>query len=166
MRRSDSPPGKWWNVVFSLTALLVVAADQLSKLWIRSYSEGQLIFEAGFFRITHIHNTGASFGLFQGQSFSLTIVAFIGIVLVLLYVFLLPRRFPFLDTRLSRLALGLVLGGTIGNLIDRLRFGYVTDFVDIGIWPTFNVADSAITAGIILFAYFLLSSTRAKNLPA
>ncbi len=179
MRRSDSPQGKWWNVVFFFTALLVVAADQLSKLWIRSYSEGQLIFEAGFFRITHIHNTGASFGLFQGQSFSLTIVAFIGIVLVLLFVFLVPRHFPFLDTRLGKLALGLILGGAIGNLVDRLHFvfdstagnlldrlhlGYVTDFIDIGIWPTFNVADSAITVGIILFAYFLLSSTRAKNL--
>jgi len=166
-------------VVFSLTALLIVVADQLSKLWIRSYSEGQLIFEAGFFRITHIHNTGAAFGLFQGQNFSLTIVAFIGIVLVLLYVFLVPRSFPILDTKLSKLALGLVLGGIIGNLVDRLRFvfdstagnlverlhlGYVTDFIDIGIWPTFNVADSAITVGIILFAYYLLFSTRAKNL--
>lgn len=163
MRRADSHLGNWWYVVFFLTALLVVAADQLSKLWIRFYTEGQIIFEAGFFRITHIHNTGASFGLFQGQSFSLTIVSFIGIVLVLLFALLAPRRFPFLDTRLGKLALGLILGGTIGNLVDRLRFGYVTDFISIGIWPAFNIADSAITVGIILFAYSLLFSTRAKK---
>jgi signal peptidase II len=163
MRRAGSPQGKWWTVVFFLTALLVVAADQLSKLWIRSYSEGQLIFEAGFFRITRIHNTGASFGLFQGQSFSLAIVAFIGIVLVLLYVFLVPRSFPFLNTRLSKLALGLILGGITGNLIDRLRFGYVTDFIGIGIWPSFNVADSATVIGTILFACLLLFSTRAPK---
>lgn len=178
MRRVESRQGKWWNVVFFLTALLVVAADQLSKLWIRSYSEGQLIFEAGFFRIIHVHNTGAAFGLFQNQNFSLTIVGVIGIILVLLYVFLIPRRVPYLNTRLSKVALGLVLGGTISNLVDRLRFvfdstagnlvdrlhlGYVTDFIDVGIWPTFNIADPAIIVGVILFAYCLLFSTRAKR---
>jgi len=72
-------------VVFFLTALLVVAADQLSKIWIRSYPEGQPIFEAGFFRIIHIHNTGATFGLFRDQSFALTIVALVGVVVILLY---------------------------------------------------------------------------------
>lgn len=163
MRRADFHQGNWWNVVFFLIALLVVVADQLSKRWIRFYTEGQLIFEAGIFRLTRISNTGAAFGLFPDQCFFLIIVDFIGIVLVLLYVFLVPRRFPFLDTRSGRLALGLVLGGTIGNLIDRLRFGYVTDFISIGIWPAFNVADSAIVVGVILFACFLLFSTRAKK---
>ncbi|MFC2020368.1 signal peptidase II [Chloroflexota bacterium] len=148
-------------MVFSLAALLVVAADRFSKLWIRSYSEGQLIFEAGFFRLTHIRNTGAAFGLFQGQSFLLAIASIIGIVVILLLVFSVSRRFPFLDTMPDKLALGLVLGGTIGNLVDRLRFGYVTDFISIGIWPTFNIADSAVTVGVILFAFFFSSSTRA-----
>jgi len=150
-------------VVFFLIALLVVVADQLSKIWIRFYTEGQLIFEAGFFRLIRVNNTGAAFGLFQDSSFFLIIVDFIGIILVLLYVFLVPRRFPFLDTKLGRLALGLVLGGTIGNLVDRLRFGYVTDFISVGVWPAFNVADSAITVGVVLFACFLLFSTRAKK---
>ena len=163
MRKAESSRGKWLNVVFFLTALLLVTADQISKLWVRSYSQGQLIFEAGIFRIINVHNTGAAFGLFQDQTFALTIVGFIGIALIILFVFLIPRRFPFLDTKLSRLALGLVLGGTIGNLVDRLRFRYVTDFLDIGIWPTFNIADSAVTVGVILFAYFLLSSTTAKK---
>ncbi len=151
-------------MVFFLTALPVVAADQLSKLWIRSYSEGQFIFESGIFRIIHIHNTGAAFGLFQGQFFLLTLAAVIGIVLILFFIFFISRRFSLLDTTPDKLALGLILGGTIGNLADRLRFGYVTDFISIGIWPTFNVADSAITIGAILFAYFSLSSTRARKL--
>ncbi|GAI02283.1 unnamed protein product, partial [marine sediment metagenome] len=141
MQKADPPRGKWRNVVFFLTALLVVAADQLSKtLWIRSYPKDQVIFEAGIFRIIHIQNTGAAFGLFQGQSFALTIVALIGIVAILLVVFLFSRRFPFLDTGLGKPALALVLGGTVGNLVDRLCVGYVTDFIDIGIWPAFNIA--------------------------
>ncbi len=163
MQKVDCHQGKWRNVVFFLTALLVVAADQLSKTWIRSYPEEQSIFEAGFFQIIHIHNTGAAFGLFQGQSFALTIVALIGIVVLLLFVFLFSHRFPSLDNRLGKLALGLVLGGTAGNLVDRLRLGHVTDFIDIGIWPAFNLADSAIVVGVILFAYSLLRLTRAEK---
>ncbi len=164
MQKADPPQGKWRNVVFFLTALLVVAADQLSKIWIRSnLATGESLPETGFFRLTHVQNTGAAFGLFQGQSFALTIVALIGIVAILLFVFLFSRRFPFLDTGLGKPALALVLGGTVGNLVDRLCVGYITDFIDIGIWPAFNIADSAITVGIILFAYSLLSLTRAKN---
>jgi len=151
-------------MVFFLTALLVVAADQLSKIWIRStLATGESLPETGLFRLTHIHNTGAAFGLFQDQSFLLTIVAIVGIVVVLLLALFFSRRFPFLDNRLGKLALGLVLGGTAGNLIDRLRLGYVTDFIDIGIWPAFNLADSAIVVGVILFAYLLLSLATAKK---
>ena len=162
MQKANRLQGKWWqNVVFFLTALLIVAADQFSKIWIRSYPEEQLIFDAGFFRITHIHNTGAAFGLFQGYSFALTIVALVGIAVILLYVLLVYRHSPYLDNVVNRLALGLVLGGTAGNLIDRLSFGYVTDFIDFGFWPAFNIADSAITVGVIIFACSLLLSLRA-----
>ena len=59
--------------------------------------------------------------------------------------------------------LGLLLGGTVGNLVDRVRFGYVTDFIDFKIWPTFNVADSAVTVGVIIFAYFILCFTRSAK---
>ena len=164
MQKADPPRGKWRNAVFFLTALLVVAADQLSKIWIRSnLATGESLPETGFFRLTHVQNTGAAFGLFQGQSFPLTIVALIGVVVLLLFVLFIYHRFPFLDSRLGKPALGLVLGGTAGNLIDRLNLGYVTDFIDIGIWPAFNIADSAITVGVILFAYSLLFLTRAKK---
>ena len=162
MQKAKSLQGKWWHVVFLLIALLIVAADQLSKIWIRSYPEAQAIFETGFFRIIHTHNTGAAFGLFQGHSFALTVVASVTIAVILLYIFYIHRRFPILANRLSRSALGLVLGGAVGNLIDRLLFGYVTDFIDFGVWPAFNIADSAVTIGIIILIYSLLPLARAK----
>ena len=163
MQKADSPQGKWRNAIFFLTAWMVAVADQLTKIWIRSYPEAQPIFKAGFFRLIHLHNTGAAFGLFQDQSLALTIVAFIGIVVLLLFVFLFSHRFPSLDSRLGMLTLGLVFGGTAGNLIDRLHLGYVTDFIDFGIWPTFNIADSAIVVGVIMFAYSLLFLARAQK---
>ena len=163
MQKTNNPQGKW-TVIFFLIALLVVAADQLSKIWIRyNLAIGQSLPETGFFRLTHIHNTGAAFGLFHGQSFPLTIVALVGIVILLLYVLIGHHHFPFSNNRLSKIALGLVLGGTTGNLIDRLQFGYVTDFIAVGIWPSFNIADSAIVVGTIIFAYSLISSARREN---
>jgi len=151
-------------LVFSLTALLIVAADQLTKWWIRSnLALWQSIPDSGFFQITHVRNTGAAFGLFPDQSFLLTIVASVGVVLLLVYVLFIHRRFPYLHNLPGRLALGLLLGGTTGNLIDRLRFGYVTDFISVGIWPDFNIADSAVTVGSIIIAYCLLQLVRAEK---
>jgi len=147
--------------------LLVLVADQSSKIWIRSHPEGQLIFKAGFFRIIHIHNTGAAFGIFPDQKLALIIVAIICIVVLLLFIFLYSHRFPFLNNKLGMLTLGLIFGGIAGNLIDRLRLGYVTDFIDIGIWPTFNVADSSSTVGGILFIcllLFLVKGERRKSI--
>jgi len=151
-------------VVFFLIALLIVVADQLVKLWIRTnLAAGESLFELGFFRLTHISNTGAAFGLFQGQTFPLTVVSFVAVAILLLYAFLFYRQFPQLDRWLVWTGLGLILGGTVGNLIDRLRLGYVTDFIDFGFWPAFNLADSAIVVGVIIFAYSLLSLARAEK---
>jgi len=141
----------------------VVVADQWSKVWIRSYPEGQQIFKFGLFSIVHVHNTGAAFGLFQGYSFALTIVAIIGIIIILFLALSFSSRLPFLSSWLGKLSLGLMLGGAVGNLIDRLRLGYVTDFIDVGFWPAFNVADSAVTVGVLIFAYALLRSLRSKT---
>ena len=164
MSKVDRLQGEESNVVFFLTALVVVAADQLTKLWIRSnLALGQSIPDTGFFQLTYIHNTGAVFGIFPDQSFLLTIVASAGIVFLLFYALFMYHRFPFLDNMPGKLVLGLILGGTAGNLIDRIRFGYVTDFISVGIWPAFNIADSAVTVGAIAFAYFLLRWARAEK---
>jgi len=157
MQKVNYPQGKWWQIaVFFLVALAVVIGDHFSKTWVRSnLAIGQSLPETGFFRLTHIQNTGAAFGIFQGHSFPLTVVAFVGIAVLLFYAFFVCRRFPFLNNMLSKAALGSILGGTVGNLIDRLHFGYITDFIAVGIWPPFNVADSAITVGVAVFAGFL-----------
>jgi len=142
---------------FFLAALGVVVADQLTKLWIRaSLVEGQSLFEAGIFRIIYTHNTGAAFGLFQDQSFALAIVAIIAASLLLVYALVIRHRFSPLNNLLTWTVLGLVLGGIVGNLIDRLRLGGVTDFISVGWWPAFNIADSAVVVGAILFVYSLL----------
>ena len=164
MPKVSSLPGKWQILLFSLIVLLVAAADQLSKMWIRSHlAVGQSLPETGWLRLTHVQNTGSAFGLFQGQSFILTVVALLGICVLLLYAFLNYRQLPFRDNTLGKVTISLVLGGIIGNLIDRLRLGCVTDFIDVSIWPAFNVADSAMVVGYILFAYLLLSSALGRK---
>jgi signal peptidase II len=107
---------------------------------------------ANLFQLTHVANTGAAFGIFQGGGLVFSVLA-LGVISAIVYFnFTLPA-----GNQLLRVALGLQLGGAIGNnLIDRLRLGHVTDFVDIGPWYIFNVADMALTSGIILMAYVIL----------
>jgi signal peptidase II len=150
-----------WNTLFFLIAALVVAADQLSKIWIRANIPiGQALFEAGFFRLIHITNSGAAFGLFRGYSSVFTVSALVAFVVFLLYVFVIYRKYPSFDNVSNRIAIGMMFGGTAGNLIDRLRFGVVTDFIDLSFWPTFNIADSSVTIGVILFVYSILFISR------
>lgn len=164
MQKTNFNPYNLRNVVFFLIGFLIVLNDQLSKAWIRiNLRIGQSLFDIGFFRITYVSNTGAAFGLFPDQTFALTIIAFFGVAIIVLGALLGHRYLPFLNSMLGKVALGLVLGGTVGNLIDRLRFGYVTDFIDFKVWPTFNIADSAVTIGIIIFAYSILRIYRVER---
>ena len=157
MQKGNRPQDRWRNVVFGCVGLLVILADQLSKTWIRvNLALGQSLCDAGFFRIVHIQNTGAAFGIFKDHTLTLTIVAFIGIAVILFLVFVLHNRWPFLDSMLARSAIGLVIGGTIGNQIDRLRMGSVTDFLDFKVWPAFNIADASVTIGVIIIAYSII----------
>jgi signal peptidase II len=157
-----SEKSRWMrNLLFFLIAALVIASDQLSKIWIRAnIPVGQSLFEAGFFKIINIRNSGAAFGLFQGFSSLFTAIAVVALVAFLVYVFVIYRKYPSFDTMPNRVAIRLMFGGTAGNLIDRLRFGFVTDFIDLTFWPAFNIADSAVTVGAILFAYSVLFISR------
>ena len=146
-----------WNLIFAAIVIAVVAIDQFSKSWIRTHLEvNQSVPQTGVFRLTYAQNTGAAFSIFYGRSGILTFVAIIGIILLLLYTFVIYRRFPYLDTLINKISLALILAGTCGNLIDRLVLGHVTDFIDVGPWPVFNVADSSIVAGVIIFALTIL----------
>jgi signal peptidase II len=143
---------------------LIVLADQVSKYWVLTHLlPGESLPRQGLLRLTHIQNTGSAFGLFANQTFLLTVVT--AVAVLALFIFL--RYQPWRNLRTS-LATGLLLGGSIGNLIDRIRLGHVTDFIDIGFlhgprFYAFNVADAAITVGAITLALFLILSSRKSN---
>jgi signal peptidase II len=156
MPRADSRWARW--LAFLVTVPVVVVADQVTKAWIRSYPEGHVFFQRGFFEIVRIQNTGAAFGLFRGSSLPLMIVDFVAIVLILAYFLYFADRIAILRNRPGWIALSLIFAGTAGNLIDRLRPGMIgiTDFIYFTYWPAFNIADSAITVGVIVLALSLL----------
>ncbi len=158
MQKPGSRPPEAGYIIFSLTASMVIVADQLSKVWIRAnLAFGESIPIAGFFHMSHVRNTGAAFGLFQGYSPLLAVISIVGILFMLFLIFVMHHRIAFLSGILGRVTLGLLFGGMMGNLLDRLISGYVTDFIDFSVWPAFNIADSAIVVGVILFAYSLRS---------
>ncbi|OGO32258.1 MAG: signal peptidase II [Chloroflexi bacterium RBG_16_56_11] len=150
---------------FACLVLLVVSADQLTKWWISSHlSRGEVLWDAGLLQIVRVYNTGAAFGVFQGHSLFLLAVDIIGIVAMLFILFFLRRRWPFLRSLPVISGVAFVIAGTVGNLIDRIRFGGVTDFIDFKVWPVFNVADSSVTIGcIVLAVYIIFSAGRAKK---
>ncbi len=133
-----------------LLACFTLGADQLTKLFlISSFVPGQsrpVLPPILFF--TYVQNTGAAFGLFKGQQ-----VLFIGLSIVVIgwMGWELATQRP--QARMVSWACALLLGGAIGNLIDRLRYGYVIDFIDLRVWPVFNIADSAITIGVMLLLW-------------
>lgn len=126
----------------------VVAADQVSKLVVRrTMALGQSVpIIPGLFDFTYVRNTGAAFGIMpRHQVFFVLVTA----AVVMFILVLLATGHP--HVRIARLALGLTLGGAVGNLIDRLSVGMVIDFLDFKVWPVFNLADSAIVVGTVVF---------------
>jgi signal peptidase II len=163
MQKHNLPQVKW-NFIFGAIALFVVAVDQLSKWWIQThFYPGQSVPENGFFRLIYAQNTGAAFSIFYGNNGILAIIATFGAILILVFTLVFQPRFSFLDTRVNKIALGFILGGTIGNLIDRYTLHYVRDFIGVGPWPIFNAADSATVCGVIIFAISLLFFTRDSS---
>jgi signal peptidase II len=154
-KEDNNHKGQWLGLLPLITALSVLTADQLSKLGIRiNLAVGESIPENGFIGFHHVQNSGAAFGLFQGYTLPLIVIALIGIALITYALFF--GRFSFLESTESRLAFSLVMGGTAGNLVDRIAHGVVTDFIEVGPWPEFNIADSAVVIGTTLFAYTVL----------
>ena len=151
------------DLVLIQLALLVFLADQFSKYLVREFLGFRESFpDTGLFRVTHTFNTGSAFGLFQDQNTPLILVSIIGIS-ILLFIYRSQR----LPTGLLRLSLGLQIGGAVGNLLDRLRLGHVTDWVDIGPWPVFNVADASIVCGLAILAWlFVIADQSPKVKPS
>ena len=112
------------------------------------------------FKFTFITNTGAAFGMFPQLGSIFMVVAIIVIIGIILFYHHLPIENPWI-----RLSLGLQLGGALGNLLDRFRFGHVVDFVDIGFWPIFNLADLSIVCGVAILAYLLWNEENRPDGP-
>jgi signal peptidase II len=171
MERSIDSPMVCRGAVVRLfaTALFIVAADQLVKGVVVSVLESvrSIDFLGSVVRFTRTTNTGAAFGLLRGQGPWFIVVSAAASLAIILF-----RREIAKLRRWDQIAFGLILGGAVGNLIDRIRLGAVIDFIDIGIrhlrWPSFNVADSAITIGVVLLAYgfILLPRSRADAVNA
>jgi signal peptidase II len=146
----------------ALIAGLIVLLDQITKAVILNslpvYDSITVI--PGFFDITHIHNPGGAFGFFANQSLILRKVLFLFISsLAVIFVFYFYMRTPATHPMLAN-GFALIFGGAVGNMIDRIRFGKVVDFLDVYIgvwhWPVFNVADSAISIGVAVFIFHIL----------
>jgi signal peptidase II len=139
-----------------LIMAVVLVVDQLSKAIVESWlplnaSWAPIPSISSLFRLSHVANTGAAFGLFPTGSTLFALVAVGVSIFIVIYNFRLPAH-----NMAYRIALGLMLGGALGNLIDRLRQDHVTDFFDFGPWPVFNVADLCIVSGVILMAVLML----------
>ena len=159
--------GNRWNIlIFLVIVAVVVVLDQFSKQWIRdNVPLGGSLPAMGALTIVHVQNTGSAFGFFTDQAFLLSIIAMAGLVVVLLFFRYLKQL-----GLAGGIALSLIFAGALGNLVDRLRLGYVTDFIYVRLWgdfywPAFNVADSAITTGAILLAVVALSTFGKKHEP-
>jgi len=149
---------------FFLIASIVVAFDQMTKRLIEFYIPfGASRPEEGFFRLTHVYNTGAAFGILKDHRLLLCCFSVFGTLLILYIALVLRKRFPFLSWKTSLLALGLILGGTIGNMLDRVFIGHVTDFLKVWIWADFNIADSSLVTGNLLIAFNILRFSKERR---
>jgi signal peptidase II len=151
-----------------VVAGIVIVLDQWSKQWVRQsipdYTSMIPIPALGeYFVFEHVHNYGAAFGILQNQGNFFIIIAVVVVIAILAYVRYLPT-----DDWIVRLLLGLMLGGAVGNVIDRINQGFVTDFVKMGIpgvyyWPNYNIADSAIVGGVIGLGIYVVVDDIRKS---
>jgi signal peptidase II len=154
--------------LFFLVAVLSLIADQVSKILIRGrLGEGeQLDLLPGVIHLEHVRNFGAAWGVMSGQKWLL--IGFTGLVIVMIVA---SAREVVRRGKLAAVGFGLILGGALGNLIDRILYGHVTDFFDLDTpvqalrtFPVFNIADSALTVGVILLMISLFF-TRGELTP-
>jgi signal peptidase II len=152
-----------------ITLGLVVLCDQISKLYIDAvmWPHQSITVIENYFNITYVRNPGGAFGLFARAERWIVGPALLGLSVVAAVIIVLIYRSTPTDRLLVRLAFSLILGGAIGNLIDRIRFDEVIDFLDVHWyhyhWPAFNVADAAITVGVAFLCWDLFFGKSAKR---
>lgn len=141
------------NVYFLIAAVLVLVADQITKSLIieRVPENSSIEIIRGLLYITHVKNSGAAFGMFQGYTNILAIISMVAIVLIIILKVILKLNFAFYNV-----SLGFILGGAIGNLIDRYFMGEVTDFINLAFIPVFNIADFSLIIGFCLLIIIII----------
>lgn len=161
VHRSNEQARRRWLIAAAAVAVAAFALDQVSKLIIRAQLDPGDTWPEGWelIRITHVRNTGAAFGILQDATAMLTIASIVLSVAVVIAIYRLAGSRPWYT-----LCLGLVLGGALGNLIERLRLGHVTDFIDPMRYPSFNIADSSIVIGVV--AMLVLSAFDGDEEPS
>jgi signal peptidase II len=147
--------GRW--ALPTALGLITLTGDQLSKAWVVNRLGPEPFMRViplgpPWLNLVYTQNTGVAFGLFQQapQLFTITSIL-ITVGAVYAYVFHLPNRATWVQV-----SMGLILGGAVGNIVDRLRLGSVVDFISVGWWPVFNLADSAISVGVLALAAYLI----------
>ena len=145
---------------FVLTASLVFILDRVSKIYISVLLSSQKAYPVvkNVFHLTLVKNKGAAFGLLPGW-----LPLFLTVSLVTIIIILSLHFQKKIKASIGAFSLGLILGGTLGNLYDRLFYGAVIDFLDFRFWPVFNLADSAITIGVIILAWICLREKPLSN---
>ena len=142
-------------------AVAAVGADQLTKqLVARTLALGEEVEIVGPFSIHHVQNSGIAFGLFSQATSVVIVLTALAVAWMLVFFARSGRRHPILPV-----ALGFVLGGSIANLVDRIRLGHVTDFLDVRYWPAFNLADTFIVVGVAILFAALAGSDRQSRRP-
>jgi signal peptidase II len=148
------------NAVIWLLVILTFLLDQFTKylISINMQTGNTIPVLENVFHITLVHNTGAAFGIFKDQT--VFFIAISGAAAISIFLFLKKKNSV---NRLRDIGFTLILGGALGNLLDRVRLGYVIDFLDFRVWPVFNVADSAITLGTFLVIVSVLRRREIKE---
>lgn len=140
--------------IFIIISLTIIFLDQIIKKLIFIYKPQ---FEVYFIKISYVTNTGAGFGILKGNSF------YLGLISLSVSIFLIYHYNKISTEKLPQIFTGLFFGGTVGNLIDRLTREYVIDYFGTSFWPSFNLADSAITISTIGLIYLILKNKLLKN---
>ena len=143
-----------------LLALGIVSVDQWSKYYLQSHLMPGMSVPVieNIFHITYVLNPGAAFGIFEHQTAFFVVVAISMLSAVLYFYPRIPVGYPLL-----RFGVGLMVGGAIGNVIDRIKTGYVVDFFDFRIWPVFNVADMAIVTGVCCIVFNIIYLSKIED---
>lgn len=152
------------HIIFWIIALAGIGIDQLTKYLVQSHIELNHVIKVWWiFGISHVHNTGAAWGIFRNSTVALAIFSTVAAVAIGVFFLVFSHKIKFMEPVSFTIAFSLIFSGTVGNLIDRAFVGYVTDFIQVGNFPNFNIADSCIVCGSILLAILLIFFSKDES---